>query len=99
MLITGAAGGIGRAAAVRFAAEGAAVALVDVPGSALADAAAAARAEGAEALTIEADVSRAADAERYAAVAARELGGIDFLFNNAGTLGPPAPLVDYPEDE
>ncbi len=98
-MITGAGGGIGRATALRFAQEGAAVALVDLGGTALGDAAKEVKAAGAQALVIEADVSRAADAERYAAAAARELGGIDFLFNNAGILGRPAPLVDYPEDE
>jgi 3alpha(or 20beta)-hydroxysteroid dehydrogenase len=99
IVITGAAGGIGRAAALRFAAEGAAVALVDLPGTALVDVLAGVQAASAQGVAIAADVSRAVDAERYAATAARDLGGIDFFFNNAGILGAPAPLVEYPEDE
>jgi 3alpha(or 20beta)-hydroxysteroid dehydrogenase len=99
IVITGAAGGIGRATSVRFAREGAAVALVDLGGTALSDAASEVKAAGAQALVVEADVARSADAERYAAAATRELGGIDFLFNNAGILGRPAALVEYPEDE
>jgi NAD(P)-dependent dehydrogenase (short-subunit alcohol dehydrogenase family) len=99
IVITGAAGGIGRAAALRFASEGAAVALVDLARSALDEAAGAVTQSGGTAIEIPADVSKAGDAERYAATAARELGGIDFLFNNAGVLGLPASLFEYPEEE
>lgn len=97
-IVTGAAGGIGSAAALRFASEGAAVALVDLPGSALDDAVAAVRQAGGAAVALAADVSKAADVARYAESAARELGGIDFLFNNAGILGPAHNLANYPED-
>ena len=49
VVVTGAAGGIGRATSVRFASEGARVALVDLPGSALDAAASAVRDAGGEA--------------------------------------------------
>jgi NAD(P)-dependent dehydrogenase (short-subunit alcohol dehydrogenase family) len=99
VIITGGAGGIGRAAALRFASEGAAIVLVDLDRDGLEAAAAAAQHAGGEVLTVRADVSRVADAERYAEMAAHRFGGVDFLFNNAGVLGRPAPLADYPEAE
>ncbi len=99
VVITGGAGGIGRAAAVRFAAEGARVALVDMAGTGLGESAAAVRQAGGEALTVEADVTRFADVERYAATTVSRWGGIDVFFNNAGVLGTISPLTEYPENE
>lgn len=98
VVITGAAGGIGRAAAVRLAGEGARLALVDVDASGLGETAAAVKATGGQAVIITADVTRGADAKRYVARAADALGGIDALVNNAGILGAVAPLVRYPEE-
>ena len=97
-VVTGAAGGIGRAAAARLAAEGARVVAVDLPDSDL-DATLRAVAEaGGEAIAVPADVTRPADHERYAAGAVARFGGIDAFFNNAGIEGAVAPLADYPED-
>jgi len=59
-LITGAAGGIGRAAAVRFATEGARVGLVDVSREGLRASLAAVEKAGGTGLTVEADVTRTA---------------------------------------
>ena len=56
-LITGAASGIGRASAIAFATAGASVALVDIDAGGLADTAAAARALGAHAEILPADVT------------------------------------------
>lgn len=98
VVITGAAGGIGGATAARFAAEGARVVLVDLLGSVLDAVVSAVEAEGAEALAVQADVSRAVDVERYVAEAVRRFGGIDCFFNNAGIEGVVAPLTDYPEE-
>jgi 3alpha(or 20beta)-hydroxysteroid dehydrogenase len=98
VLITGGGGGIGRAAARRFASEGARVVLVDVAAPALAQSVEAVEKVGGEVLAVEADVTRAADAERYAEAAVARFGGIDVFFNNAGVLGAVKPLVDYPED-
>ena len=97
-LVTGAASGIGRAAAQRFAREGASVVLVDLPGQALHEAAAAIAQSGAKALAVEADVTERAGIERYVQAAQKEFGGIDCFFNNAGILGALAPLLEYPED-
>jgi NAD(P)-dependent dehydrogenase (short-subunit alcohol dehydrogenase family) len=97
-LITGASGGIGRAAAVRFASEGARVGLVDVSRDGLRETLAAVERAGGAGLTVEADVTRAADVARYAAAVADRFGGVDCFFNNAGILGAVRPLVDYPEE-
>ena len=98
VVITGAAGGIGRAAAVRFASEGARVGLVDVSRDGLRESLAVVEKVGGEGLTVEADVTRAADVSRYAATVAERWGGLDCFFNNAGILGAVSPLVDYPEE-
>ncbi|HBH03467.1 MAG: hypothetical protein A2W08_06325 [Candidatus Rokubacteria bacterium RBG_16_73_20] len=98
VVVTGGAGGIGRAAAVRFASEGARVVLVDLPGTGLADSVAAVERAGGEALAVPADVTRRADVERYVEAALGRFGGLDAFFNNAGILGAVSPLVDYPEE-
>ena len=97
-LITGGAGGIGRAAAERFASEGAGVVVVDLDGSDLAGAVQAVEAAGAEALAVEADVTRFEDVERYVERALERFGQIDAFFNNAGIEGVVEPLTEYPED-
>ncbi len=96
-IITGGAGGIGKATAVRFASEGAGVVVVDLPGAALDEAVAAVQQVGGEALAVAADITQAADVERYVAEAVRRFGGVDFLFNNAGIEGFVGSLLDYPE--
>lgn len=98
VVITGGAGGIGRAAARRFAAEGARVVLVDIEGQALDDAAREIEAGGPEILAVGADVTRSSEVLHYANEAKRRFGGIDFFFNNAGIEGHVGSLVKYPED-
>ncbi|GIW16972.1 SDR family NAD(P)-dependent oxidoreductase [Tepidiforma sp.] len=98
-VITGAAGGIGRAAVERFAQEGASIVAVDLPGTALDEAVAAAEAAGARAVAVPADVTRAADVERYAAAARDRFGRIDAFFNNAGIEGWIGPMLAYPEEQ
>ena len=98
VLITGGAGGIGRAAAVRFATEGARVVVVDLAAANLKQSVAAVEKVDAEVLAVEADVTRPADVEKYAEAAVKRFGGVDVFFNNAGVLGALKPLVDYPEE-
>jgi NAD(P)-dependent dehydrogenase (short-subunit alcohol dehydrogenase family) len=78
--ITGAANGIGRATALRFAAEGGHLALLDIEAGPLEATAAECRAKGAQVATHTADLTdRAAVEEAFAAI-----GPLDILFNNVG---------------
>ena len=99
LIVTGAAGGIGRAAARRFAAEGAALVAVDLPGSDLAGTVAAVAAVGGDIMAVTADVRYDDDVVSYVATTLDAHGKVDALFNNAGIEGPVAPLVDYPTDD
>jgi NAD(P)-dependent dehydrogenase (short-subunit alcohol dehydrogenase family) len=85
-VVTGAAGGIGRALARRCAAEGMAVALADVDESALEAARRELADEGARAIAVPTDVSRAESVEALAAAAESALGPLHLVFNNAGVL-------------
>jgi NAD(P)-dependent dehydrogenase (short-subunit alcohol dehydrogenase family) len=98
VVVTGAAGGIGRATAVRFAQEGAQIVLVDLATAPLDDAVAAVAAAGGAGLAVAADVTRSIDVQRYAVEAVNRFGGIDGFFNNAGIEGFVGPLTDYPEE-
>ena len=77
-IITGAAQGIGKAIAERFAAEGASLLLADIDPAVETVAAAL----GQQALV--ADVAQKAEVERLVAAATALLGGLDILVNNAG---------------
>ena len=85
-LITGTASGIGRAAALRFAAEGARIAAVDMVEEANAETAEMVIQQGGEAVAVRADVT--VEAEVAAAFEATEsaFGRIDVAFNNAGVM-------------
>lgn len=87
-IVTGAASGIGAASARRFAADGAAVVAVDIRGSKAAETATAINDAGGHALAMEANVAEAADVERMIADTVSQLGGLDVLFSNAGTIRP-----------
>jgi len=96
-VITGAASGIGLAAAQALAAEGMAIAMVDLPGDRLDQAAARlAGANGTQVMAVPADV---ADAKSMAAAAARVAGDmppVTVLMNNAG-IGMPSSALAHPE--
>jgi len=87
-LITGAASGIGKATAEAFAREGAKLALVDRPGSAVK-----AVAEALGAVAIEADLADVPGLDGVVAAAAESLGGLDCLVNCAG-VSKNAPIGD-----
>lgn len=85
VLITGAAGGIGIAAAKAFAKEGAKLALVDLSKEALEKAAASIDAE--EILLLSADVTKEEDVKKYVEDTQQVFGRIDTFINNAGING------------
>jgi len=96
-LVTGAQRGIGRAVALRFAQDGAHVALNFFEDKPAAEATAAAiRALGRRCSAIEADVSKPEEARRLVAEAERDLGPIDILINNAGIF-PRAAFLELEE--
>jgi NAD(P)-dependent dehydrogenase (short-subunit alcohol dehydrogenase family) len=98
--VTGAASGIGRAAALAFAAEGASVVAADVSEQGNQETARLIEAQGGRALAVRCDVSRAEDVKAALAKTAQAFGRLDFAFNNAG-IEPrnPAPTADYDEEE
>ncbi len=85
-LLTGAASGIGRASALLFAKEGAAVGVVDVNEKAGKEVAKEITSQGGQAFFIPADVTRAADCEHAVRRAAEKFGALHILFNNAGII-------------
>lgn len=85
-IVTGGAGGIGRATSLAFAAEGARVAVVDVAPGAAEAVAEEIRAAGGTALALTADVSDEADIERVVADTVAAFGSLDVVFNNAGII-------------
>jgi NAD(P)-dependent dehydrogenase (short-subunit alcohol dehydrogenase family) len=82
-VITGAAGGIGRASAVRFAAEGAQVVAADLSGDAVDEVA-----ELVGGIGVRVNVTDAEGVQSMYQRAVDEFGGLDILFNNAG-ISPP----------
>jgi NAD(P)-dependent dehydrogenase (short-subunit alcohol dehydrogenase family) len=95
-VITGAGSGIGRAAAVRFAAAGARVAITDVDAAAL-DETAALVADDAV-LSVAGDIVDPATMDTLVAAAAERFGRVDALFNNVGILIMKSLLDTTPDD-
>jgi NAD(P)-dependent dehydrogenase (short-subunit alcohol dehydrogenase family) len=93
IVITGAASGIGRACAARFAAAGARVVIADLDG----DAAQAVAAELPDALAFRTDVGQEREIVTLIEAARQRNGPIDLFFSNAG-IGGPAGLPDADED-
>jgi NAD(P)-dependent dehydrogenase (short-subunit alcohol dehydrogenase family) len=83
-LITGAGEGMGRAAAILFAREGAKVSVVDLSLERAMRTCQLVNDEGGSAIPIQADVANQGDCDRAVAETVAELGGLHVLYNNAG---------------
>lgn len=92
--VTGAASGIGKAIAERYAREGAAVAVADMNVDAASSAAAAIVASGGNAIGIACDVTNEAQVDAAVDDTAARLGGVDILVSNAG-IQIVAPVVEF----
>ena len=86
-LITGGGSGMGRAASLLFAREGAKVAAIDVTEASAAETARMIKAAGGEAISLRADVSDSEDARAMVEETVRAFGGLDVIYNNAGIEG------------
>ena len=96
-LVTGGGNGIGRAACVAFARQGAKVVAVDRDGAAAEATAGIIRQNGGDALAVTADVTKSAEVQAYVKAAIAQYGRIDCFFNNAGIEGKVSQIVDYDE--
>ena len=94
-IITGGAGGIGKAVGKRFVAEGADVLLVDLDETQLA--AACAEIGSNKVSYFVGDVTRMEDNQAMVDTATERYGGVDTFLANAGIEGDVAPIVDYDE--
>ena len=98
-IVTAAASGMGRAGALRFASEGAAVGVVDVDGDGVAAVVDEIKAAGGQATGIVADLTTDEDSRRIVSATADAFGGLDFVWNHVGHPGPAAieglELADY----
>jgi len=91
-VITGAASGMGRATAIRFAKEGASVVLTDLNSQGGETAVAECAAAGARAVFQRTDVTSEADIKAAVDRAIKEYGRLDIMFNNAGIAGAVGPV-------
>jgi NAD(P)-dependent dehydrogenase (short-subunit alcohol dehydrogenase family) len=98
-IITGAGGGIGRAAARVFAREGARLVLADISVADGEETAHQVIQAGGHVIFVQADVANAEHVQRLVATAVEKFGKLTAAFNNAGIEGHLAPTAEYDEAE
>ena len=97
--VTGAASGIGRAAALAFAREGGNVVVSDVSEQNVRDTARMIEELGGRALAVACDVTRTEDVKAALDQTIETFGRLDAAFNNAGVENEVKPMADVPEEE
>ncbi|MCH7552856.1 MAG: glucose 1-dehydrogenase [Chloroflexi bacterium] len=97
-IVTGGGSGIGQGICRRFAQEGARLVIADIDPVRLRETADIVAKDGAEAVTVEADVSQRADVQRIFEAALERFQGFDILVNNAGILTWGS-ILDLPEED
>ncbi len=98
-LVTGAASGIGRTAALMFAREGAKVVVSDIVVEGGNETVKMVKEAGGEAIFIKADVSLARDVQALIQKIVETYGRLDCAFNNAGIEAPMGHLIDFSEED
>src|SRR5262245_35811388 len=98
-IVTGGASGIGRAAALAFAREGASVVIGDIDTAGCENTVSEIKRMGGDAISVTMDVSKSADVQTLVTRAVQQYGGLDYAFNNAGLVGPFAGIVDTTEED
>jgi 3-oxoacyl-[acyl-carrier protein] reductase len=97
--VAGAGRGIGRAVALAYAAEGAAVGCGARTRAEIDEVASAIAARGGRALATECDVTDEGSVLAAVDATASEFGGLDIMVANAGTMNPLTPIAETPSDE
>ncbi len=97
-IVTGVASGIGQAAALIFAREGAKVVAADVTVEQGEATVRQIKEAGGEAIFVRCDIAKAADAEALVAAAVKAYGRLDCAFNNAGIIGKLARTAEETEE-
>jgi len=93
-IITGAASGIGRAASILFAREGARLVAVDKNAAGAGETARMVTKNGGTAQSMAADAGREDDVKAYVSQALKSYGGLDVVYANAGVSGGLVPLFE-----
>jgi NAD(P)-dependent dehydrogenase (short-subunit alcohol dehydrogenase family) len=99
VVVTGAAAGIGRAAALKFAEEGAKVVVSDVDSAGGNETVTLIQRAGADAVFAQADVAKAVEVEALIARVVKTFGQLDCACNNAGIEGKIVPTAEQHEDD
>ncbi|WP_040208749.1 SDR family NAD(P)-dependent oxidoreductase [Neobacillus jeddahensis] len=98
-IVTGGGGGIGRAAAIRFAKEGAQVVVADIDANIGEETVSLIHEIGGQALFVNTDVSDSQQVKELIQLTTRQFEGLNILFNNAGISNSEVRSVDLSEEE
>ena len=98
-LVTGAASGMGKSAAVIFAKEGARVAAVDIDAQQVQQTASEIVSGGGQALALRADVSKSEDVQKMIEETVAHFGALNIIYNNAGIEGESNFLSNMTEEQ